>query len=655
MGNERELGWLDHVAFVASLVGSLPAFNLFPFAGITKALGKGIKPIIDKTLEITDLLSAELQECGRAMADICVHAPKVIRDLIPDELTRLREAMVKVFGEVEGNRYVDEALAVTSKLFDEAFAIVSKDTVTIQELAKFDTLLTDNPELGKEMGDHYYRALVGRFPFPAAPTAEDLNAIRHHARSVHTKDVIKSWHNSPLSDRDLMGSRSRIYQLMNRDYARLEKAFGDNRAVTWVRSQGNIADSVAHAVNKPDADKVSRSMSDFVFDWDSIQKIMKYSDEQMDEEYDIVSSILESTDVPEWREKATDYVIEKITPCIDEMVPKPAADNAPALSKAWSPQPDALPATVAPIPKCKPWFSDFSVLADFAKMADDAAQSAMDLAGDDLARAGEALVDVCEDAPEVIRVMDDAQELNIRSALIKIYGDVEGNKYVDDALHAASAFVRKYYDILEDFRTGAAGLPDDAVATILSQGQEIPKDISDLIIEFESAGTIDNLCDELMQAAPEYPLGSAFRTLSTEKSIIDDAVMPGFTKNHCKVAETATAAAEPIPTMQISEGTNEIAHEAGAIAAAKDMGFSIGTVADDVVEASAKLADEVEPSKWKLIARDLAGGRFAKVAKAIKKMSRREKFMAGWFFWELMSFVVGFMLLKALGIFPGDH
>lgn len=277
------------------------------------------------------------------------------------------------------------------------------------------------------------------------------------------------------------------------------------------------------------------------------------------------------------------------------------------------------------------------------------ARKVKDLAGDELAKAGGAMADICMNAPKVIQELIQSELDEVRAALVKVYGEVQGNKYVDDALAAARPFVKKYYDILENFRTGAADLPDDAVENILNRGQEVPDDITALIAEFEGDGTLNELCNKLMGEPSEYPLGSAFRTLSTEKSIIGDAAMPGFTNKHCKVAETATAAAEPITTMQISEGTNEIVHKAS------DLGFTIRSLGEDIGEATLKLADEPATSKWKLIARDIAGARFAKAMKGIKKMSRREKFMAGWFFWELMSFVVGFMLLKALGIFPGDR
>lgn len=277
------------------------------------------------------------------------------------------------------------------------------------------------------------------------------------------------------------------------------------------------------------------------------------------------------------------------------------------------------------------------------------------LAGNELDRAGGAMADICVNAPEVIGGLVQSQLDEVRAALIKVYGDVQGNKYIDDALAIVRPFVKKYYDILEDFRTGVADLPTDAVDTILSHGQEAPNDILSLIDEFKGDGTLNELCNKLMEEPSEYPLGSAFRTISTEKAIIPADDLPDFVLCDCKVAESATAAAEPIPTMQISEGTNEIAHKAETCIGASELGFDVRSTAKDIGEATLKLADEPTTSKWKLIARDLAGGRFRKVAKAIKKMSRREKFMAGWFFWELMSFVVGFMLLKALGIFPGDR
>jgi hypothetical protein len=673
-GNPRTLSWIDHVAFVASLVGSLPVFNLFPFAGITKNLKTGIKVIIDKTLSITDLLSAELQECGRAMADICMNAPKVIKDLLPDELARLREAMVKVFGEIDGNKYVDDALAVTSAVFDEAYAIISKGTVTIQELAKFDTLLTNNPELGAELGARYKEVLLGRPPHPASPTVEDLNAIRNHARSIHTKDVIQVWANSNFANRGLLGEHSRLYQLMNRDYAKLKEAFGEHRAVTWVRSQGNIADSVAHAPVPADADKVARAMSDFVWDWETVAKSMGKSDAEMVGDYLICADTLETTAVDLWRGEATDFTITHIDEAIDTLITKPVADNAPMLLNAWSPTPTALPATISPIPTCKPWFSDFTVLDSFAKMVDDAAKSTMGLAGGDLTRAGESLRTICDDASSVVKTMDNVEVANFRSALVKIYGDVDGNKYVDDALRAASEFVKKYYDILEAFRTGAADLPSDAVGTILNRGQETPNEIIDLIIEFESKGTIDGLCDKLALEAAEYPMGSTFRTLSSKRGLVDEATLPKFTKNHCNVAEKATAAADPIKTMEIPETAQELPFEFRPIA--DEVGEPISTNLNEVIEKFAESDtgqwrqtgiryidrkilgwfNKITSKKQKEIRFPDAPGRYAKWKNIYDNLEDWQKFttmtMLAWGCYEVASFFGGYVIPKILGVFP---
>jgi len=582
-GNERELGWLDHVAFIASLVGSLPVFNIFPFAGIVRTLGHGIKGIISKTLSITDLLSAELQTCGRAMADVCMNAPEVIRNLIPDDLDSLREAMIKVFGELDGNKYVDDALAVTSTLFDEAYAIVSKGTVNLTELAKFDKLLTENTELGGELGAKYKDALLGRPPHPASPSIEDLNAIRNHARSVHTKDIIAVWEGSGTTDRAALSKFSRIYQLMDRDYLKLKDAFGDNRALSWVRSQGNIADAVTQAPDPADADRVARSMTDYAFDWETIAKITKKTDEQMDEAYLVVADTLEEAAAAEWREVSTDFIENSIAESVQAIIDEPPEEHVGALLELWSPRPDPLPATITPIPACKPWFADYTVLDSFGSMVNDAAKSTMNLASTDLSRAGKALRAICTDAPEVVNSMSADAVKNLRSATVKVYGDVDGNKYVDDALHGIP---QDTYSAIKAFYDDSVPLAQSVISDAVSK---TPEDFKELIADFKADGDLGGVVTKLSDGTSKQVLGDTFTRVDGYWDFVEAAKSTEdadkYVENCLNVATEALKASDPAKVMEIPKDIENFPFN--FMAMGDELGEPVGATLDEAIEALA--------------------------------------------------------------------
>jgi len=258
VGNDRELGWLDHVAFVASLVGSLPVFNLFPFAGITKNLGNGIIVIARK---VKDLAGDELAQAGGAMADICVNAPKAICALIQSELDEVRAALVKVYGDIQGNKYVDDALAAGRTLFDEAYDLIKNVDATFDDELAFNKLLKNNPGLGEELAE-VHRAAVIR-----GPTEEELAAVLNHAKSAHTDDVIQIFTDSSEAGKATLASNCRLFERMHEDYDMLVKAKGKVATQSWTRGWGDTEidwlKALKDPINAPNAN-IPDALNDFV-------------------------------------------------------------------------------------------------------------------------------------------------------------------------------------------------------------------------------------------------------------------------------------------------------------------------------------------------------------------------------------------------------
>ena len=124
-GNAKTLSWIDHVAFVASLIGSLPILNIIPIGAVVTRIGTACKTIAKATLSLG---VDEALKAGKALVDVCENAPDAIGRMSINEIAELRQALVKVYGDVIGNGYVDDALRASRGFVDKYGDILEEYT-----------------------------------------------------------------------------------------------------------------------------------------------------------------------------------------------------------------------------------------------------------------------------------------------------------------------------------------------------------------------------------------------------------------------------------------------------------------------------------------------------------------------------------------------
>jgi PKD repeat protein len=204
-------------------------------------------------------------------------------------------------------------------------------------------------------------------------------------------------------------------------------------------------------------------------------------------------------------------------------------------------------------------------------------RATLSLGVDDALKAGKALADICQNAPEVIGRMAADELLELRAALVKVYGDVVGNGYVDDALRLASGFVEKNAQILKEYTWGLnLVLEPHQIDEIITQGTTLPADVISMLDEVEAYETgmvLDRMVPLLKTGGPSglhtisMPLGNLFDTVYTAKKLphVTTAALNNMTEELCKVQKKALAEADPNAASNIAQGAFDISRNKGKI------------------------------------------------------------------------------------------
>jgi len=248
-GNERELGWIDHASFIASLIGSIPLLNIIPLGTVTRNILTATAEIVAK---IGDLTGDALSKAGGSLADVCMNAPNAVQEMTAEALADFRAALVKVYGDVQGNKYVDDALAAGRTLVDEAYELVNHADASAADLATFDQLLTDNAGLGGELTTKYKNALTG------TPVDGVEAAINNHAASSHTGDIIGMYTSAAIAVKDVFARKVNLFKRIGDDHDLITSAEGAAKAEQWVKSWAKTEQSILRqpthtAAGVPDA------------------------------------------------------------------------------------------------------------------------------------------------------------------------------------------------------------------------------------------------------------------------------------------------------------------------------------------------------------------------------------------------------------------
>jgi PKD repeat protein len=296
------------------------------------------------------------------------------------------------------------------------------------------------------------------------------------------------------------------------------------------------------------------------------------------------------------------------------------------------------------------------------------------LVGDELARAGGALADICTNAPEVIGKMTSSEIDELRAALVKVYGDVVGNKYVDDALAAVITFVKKYHDILERFRTGAIDdVPVETINEMLDHGKTTPADILDLMDSF-SPNELRGLISKLQDGTHKHPTGMMFESIGTYRGSVSPGNIPKYVTDSCDIASEAMKAPSPAAAADIPKTAQDFVFDSRPLAAEAG-----DTINDDLLESMREFAgqphtawkdkaisfvdrkiirwfDKIKGAPKKKVKYDDHMSRFAKWKAIYADLEDWQKFttmtMLAWGCYEVASFFGGYVIPKILGVFP---
>jgi len=225
----------------------------------------------------------------------------------------------------------------------------------------------------------------------------------------------------------------------------------------------------------------------------------------------------------------------------------------------------------------------------------------------------------------------------------------------------ASKLVARYETLLKGVIAGTP-LTIDETAAIINHCEVAPKDIVDIVMGMqfdERAELINRLADGTHQHALAglfHKISDSYElVLNAKGRVATDALMRGY----AATAMEALRSGNPARMSGITEATHDFAKTAAKAASDRgideDLIFGFGrTGADEIVDAADNFIDE-STDAWHTKARIFVGEKLSGYWTSIRGMSRREKFMAVWWFWELTTFVIGFMLLKAFGLFPSDR
>jgi hypothetical protein len=172
--------------------------------------------------------------------------------LAQSEIDEIRAALVKVYGNVAGNKYIDDALAAIRTAFDEAYDLIKNVDASSSDIIAFDKLLNDTPGLGAELAASHKTALLG------SPSITDKIAVNNHARSQHTTDIVEIFKTSTTADNAVLAKNSRIFEKIGNDYDDVKNSLSEIKANSWVRSWAKTELSIlrqpAHtAADIPDA------------------------------------------------------------------------------------------------------------------------------------------------------------------------------------------------------------------------------------------------------------------------------------------------------------------------------------------------------------------------------------------------------------------
>ena len=214
------------------------------------------------------------------------------------------------------------------------------------------------------------------------------------------------------------------------------------------------------------------------------------------------------------------------------------------------------------------------------------------LVGSDLVKAGKALADICENSPDTLLGMSKSELDELRAALVKAYGDLEGNRIIDDALATCRWFVRKYHDILDGFRTGAIGdVPVETINEILDHGKTNSDDILDLMDSF-SPDELSGLIGKLQDGTHKHPTGTMFESIGNYRGSVSPSDIPKYVTDSCDIASEAMKAPNPAAAADIPKSAQDYA-SAGKIV--EEVGENVG---DEIVFATGEFAGKSHTA-WK--------------------------------------------------------
>jgi len=228
-GNEKELTWIDHVSLIAALIGSLPILNLVPLGAVTRNVLEAAVKIVAK---MDGLTGDALSKAGASLVDVCKYTPNAVQDMTAEALADFRAALVKVYGDVQGNKYVDDALAAGKALVNKAHGMLTDADLTPAKTHAIRKMFKDNPSLGLEVVEKHLKLITDGTP--------SLNEVYNHVL-IWPQDIVDMYHGGIGNQQEKMLDIGGFFDNLAEDYYSVAEGLGYPRAKAWLQERAKLS------------------------------------------------------------------------------------------------------------------------------------------------------------------------------------------------------------------------------------------------------------------------------------------------------------------------------------------------------------------------------------------------------------------------------